>query len=93
MSDLEPTNKSNRNINYSCTKCGRKVGRSNLKVKRVVFREMGVHGPVVQSRVVAWLCVVPQEDGSPSCLEQDQAWKQPPLTGSPGMADTKIAES
>lgn len=93
MSDSEVPNKSNRNIRYACTKCKREVGRSNLKVKRVVFREMGVHGPVVQSRVTGWLCVVPQDNGDPSCLEQDPAWQQPALSHAPGMADTKLAEA
>lgn len=84
--------KSNRKIIYACTKCGRLVGRSNLKVKRVVFREMGVHGVVVHSRVTDWLCVTPQEDGGPSCLEADPAWQQPKLKASPGMADTSMAK-
>jgi ribosomal protein S14 len=96
VNDLAPTpiadkHKSNRNIKYACTECGRNVGRDNLKVKRVVFREMGAHGPVVLSRVVGWLCIVPADDGGMSCLEKDAAWQQPKLSGAPGMADTKLA--
>ncbi len=61
--------KSNRNIIYACGQCKRVVGRDNLKVKRVVFREMGEHGNVVQSRTVAWLCVIPIVYNK-YCLEQ-----------------------
>lgn len=82
--------KSNRKISYSCTKCGREVGKDNLKVKRVQFKEMGVHGRIEKSRVVAWLCIVPNGK-NPSCLDQDEAWATRPLASSPGMADTKLA--
>lgn len=62
---------------YKCSVCGREVGQLNLKVKRAQFKEMGRHGALVRSRVVAWLCVIPQDDGSPSCLEQDEDWRRP----------------
>lgn len=92
MTPEERLKKSNRKIKYVCTKCKREVGRDNLKVKRVQFKEMGENGPIVQSRTVAWLCVVPQEDESPSCLEADAAWKRKALVASPGLADTKVHE-
>ncbi len=95
MASLTPderSKKSNRNIKYKCSACDRDVGRANLKVKRVQFKEMGMDGPIVQSRTVAWLCVVPQQDGSSSCLEKDAAWKQPSRTAAPGNADTRLAE-
>lgn len=88
----ERLKKSNRNIEYKCSECGRDVGRDNLKAKRVQFKEMGMAGPIIQSRTVAWLCVVPQQDGSPSCLELDPAWKQPSRAAAPGNADTRLAE-
>ncbi len=83
--------KSNRQIDYACTECHRVVGKDNLKVKRVQYKEMGVHGRIEKSRVVAWLCMTPQPDGQPSCLDADGAWGTPRLSGSPGMADTKLA--
>jgi hypothetical protein len=88
----EAAQRSNRSIEYACTRCGRDVGRLNLKVRRVVFKEMGVKGPVVRSRTTDWLCVVPADDGGPSCLEADADWQKPALSGSPGMADTKLAK-
>ena len=59
---------------YTCTKCNRAVGRDNLRVKRVSFREMGENGKTVRSRVEAWLCTEPADNGGPSCIEQDAAW-------------------
>ena len=77
---------------YTCTLCGREVGKDNLKVKRVVFREMGKGGSSVKTRTVAWLCIVPHDDGMPSCLEQDEDWKLPLYATSPGMRHTVLAK-
>lgn len=59
---------------YACTNCDREVGRENLRVKRTSFREMGEGGATVRSRVEAWLCTVPNEEGALSCLEADPVW-------------------
>ena len=80
-----------RNIVYKCSRCGREVGKDNLKVKQARFKEMGNGGAVVASRVSAWLCVIPQPDGSPSCLHSDEDWQRPLWATSPGMADTALA--
>lgn len=79
-----------RELVYKCTKCGRVVGRANLKTKRVQFQEMG-KGAIISSRITAWLCIVPQEDGSPSCLETDPDYGLPLYAKAPGMAGTIIA--
>jgi len=86
----ESIKKSNRSIKYACTRCGRDVGRLNLKVRRVVFKEMGEKGPIIRSRTTDWLCIVPQPGGGPSCLEVDADWTRDPLRDAPGLADTKI---
>jgi ribosomal protein S14 len=86
-----PQRSSNRNIKYECTVCGREVGKANLKVKRTQFREMGRHGSIVASRTTGWLCVIPQDDGSPSCLDTDPDWNLPPRISAPGLADTRVA--
>lgn len=83
------SNKSNRDIQYRCTRCGREVGRGNLITKRAVFREMGVQGRTVKSRVTDWLCIIPQDDGSPSCRDTDTAWIAEERLSTPGMADTR----
>lgn len=91
MAHLTPeqrVEKSNRDIEYKCTECERSVGRDNLKVKRVQFKEMGVNGPIVQTRVIAWLCTVAAENGGPSCLDKDPVWQQPARVATPGHADT-----
>lgn len=85
------SDKSNRKIEYRCSICGRLVGRNNLRSKRSVFREMGAQGSTVKSRVIAWLCVVPHDDGGDACLYRDADWNAPPLSASPGMADTRLA--
>jgi hypothetical protein len=78
-------------IKYSCSVCGREVGRDNLKTKRVQFKEMGANGPIVQTRTIAWLCVTPKPDGR-SCLEDDSDWQRPRHRSAPGFANTKLAE-
>lgn len=83
------TGSSNRNIEYKCARCGRLVGKENLVVRRVQFREMGQGGKVLRTRTGEWLCRVAQQDGSPSCLEQDPAWTQERFTESPGMQDVR----
>jgi hypothetical protein len=85
-----------RDIEYVCSNCGRDVGRDNLRVKTVSFREMGRNGRVIQSRSVAWLCVVPRRiprtDGLtmvPGCLYTDEGFDREKYTDSPGMADIR----
>lgn len=80
-----------RQLKYSCTLCKRIVGKNNLKSKRVQFKDMSPGGTLSRSRVVAWLCVTPQADGSASCLDKDIDWNRPLYATSPGMADTSIA--
>lgn len=81
-----------KDIDYRCSSCGRTVGKFNLKVKRAQFREMGTSAPIVRSRVIAWLCVIPQEDGSASCLEKDPDWNQPLYKGSPGVKNNMLTQ-
>lgn len=76
---------------YVCSVCGRTVGKLNLKVKRATFKEIGKSGALVRTRTVSWLCTVPQEDGSPSCLEKDEDWNRPMYATAPGMAGTYLA--
>lgn len=89
MSDIaevladKPLGRSNRNIEYKCTACGKEVERDALHVKRVQFREMGQHGRVIVTRVLKWLCH--------ECMTTDPDFQRPPLSASPGMADTKLA--
>jgi hypothetical protein len=80
-----------RHIDYKCSRCNREVGKSNLKVKQARFKEMGNGGAVIASRVSAWLCIIPQDDGSLSCLHSDVDWQRPLYATSPGMADTNLA--
>lgn len=76
-----------RNIRYECTRCQREVGRGNLRVKKAVFVEMGKGAPTVKSRVVAWLCIIPKENGAPSCCDLDHDWNAKAYVDSPGLAD------
>jgi hypothetical protein len=55
---------------YECSKCGVRVERHHLTVKRVGFRGMGEHGATKKSRVVGWLC--------DTCLTDDPEWNAPP---------------
>jgi hypothetical protein len=75
--------KSNRQIQYKCSVCGREEQREDLTVKRVSFQTMGIKFRTIRSRVVAWLC--------DDCRSEDVAWNMPKAAASPGMADTKIA--
>lgn len=77
---------------YSCTICGREVGKDNLRIKRAVFKEVGKGGATVKTRTVAWLCIVPHEDGSPGCLLEDEDFNLPAFAASPGMKDTVLAK-
>lgn len=80
---------SNRNIKYRCTLCEREVGRENLVIKRVQFTDM--NGKTLKTRVVGWLCTIPNGD-KPSCAEQDPVASLPRRVTSPGMKDTRIAQ-
>ena len=77
---------------YSCTACGREVGKDNLRVKRAVFKEVGKGGATIKTRTVAWLCTVPQEDGSDPCLHRDPDYGLPAYSAAPGMRDTVLTQ-
>lgn len=68
---------SNRTVEYRCTVCGREVGRENLVTKQVRFRFMGNKGADLRTRTVAWLCVLSDDHGGPSCRDLDEAWNAP----------------
>lgn len=70
---------------YKCTGCGRVMERDNLKVRRVQFKGMGEAGLVEKTRTTGWLCMIPQDDGSPSCLDKDEDWQSERLVNSPGV--------
>lgn len=80
------------NVDYSCTKCGRRVGKENLRVKRAVFKEVGKGAATIKTRTVAWLCIVPQDDGEPSCLHSDPDYGLPAYSAAPGMRDTVLTQ-
>lgn len=80
---------SNRNIDYRCTLCQREVGRESLIVKRVQFVDM--NGKTIRTRVVGWLCTVPNGD-EPSCADKDPVSSMPLRVTTPGMKDTRIAQ-
>lgn len=82
---------SNRDIKYDCTECGRDVGKDNLVARIVSFKEVGEGGRQIRSRTTGWLCIIPADDGGPSCRDLDPAWNQPKRVGTPGMADTRLA--
>jgi hypothetical protein len=69
---------------YTCTVCKRDVERDQLMVKRVQFKIMGKGGPLVATRTTGWLCVIPAEDGGPSCLEKDSDFNRPSWIEAPG---------
>jgi hypothetical protein len=77
-------------IDYKCTKCGREVGRDNLRIKRAVFKDPGVNGSTVKTRVSEWLCLIAQEDGTPSCLDLDPDWNAPKWIGTPHTIGTRM---
>lgn len=77
---------------YACSVCGRHVGRSKLYVKRAVFKEVGKGGAMKRTRTISWLCIIPQADGSPSCLHKDEDWIKPAYLASPGFEDTAAAQ-
>lgn len=62
----------NSNIEYTCSTCGERKERNQLKVKKVVFYEMGPGGKMLRSRVVGWIC----ED---NCLPDDPHWNKQPM--------------
>jgi hypothetical protein len=79
-----------RTFVYKCTRCGREVGKENLRSRVVSFREIGRNGAQIMSRTTDWLCVVPFSESQPGCLYQDPDYKREALVTAPGLADTKI---
>lgn len=76
--------KSNRSIQYVCDRCQTDVGKLNLRAKRVQFVTIGLNGKMIQSRIVAWLCI--------ACMEADPDFQRPARSASPGMRDTRLAK-
>jgi hypothetical protein len=64
-------------IRYECSVCKRSLPRGDLVVKRVQFREMGVSGKLILTRVVGWLC-------RDFCLQQDEVFQMPSYDRAPG---------
>ena len=93
MTDEERLARGNRSSDYyKCTCCGRVVGRDNLRVKRVVFKTLGAKGQTIKSTARDWLCIVPADDGGPSCLEKDEDWVAPAMRNTPGARGTRLAD-
>ena len=82
--------KSRRTLDYRCDGCGRQVGRNNLKVKRVQFLDIGVGGKVDKSRTLGWFCIVPQDNGDPSCVEADPDWNRQAILDAPGVRQGRV---
>lgn len=76
---------------YKCDDCGEVRDRDELAAKRVQFKEMGATGKLIKTRVIAWLCNVPGDDGK-SCRERDVHWDIPAYTASPGTAAKTFPE-
>lgn len=74
-----------RTTKYACSVCRREVGRANLVAKVVQFKDMGEGGSTIRSRTVAWVCVVAQNGGGPSCRDLDPDWNRDALADSPGV--------
>ena len=75
---------SNRNIEYSCTACGKEFTKDTLFAKRVMFAILGRNKGVVRSRTVAWLCE--------PCMNADPDYAREMYASSPGMKDTSLAQ-
>lgn len=73
-----------RKINYACTVCNEPKDRDALIVKRIQFREMGVGGKVIKTRVIAWLCTI--------CLSADPDNDIPAYETAPGTDAKKYHE-
>lgn len=78
-------------LTYKCDACGEVRSRDQLVAKRVQFKEMGMEGKVLTTRVVAWLCTVPQNPIL-SCLERDDHYAIPAYTAAPGTAAKTLPE-
>ena len=77
-----------RKVQYICTGCGRDVKtRDNLIAKRVSFRGVGHGKSDIKSRVIAWLCIIPNGP-EPSCRDKDPDWNREKWV-SPGMEGTR----
>jgi hypothetical protein len=83
MTDKKPGS-SNRTIVYKCYVCQQEKPRADLLAKRTTFSTIR---PVklVRSRVIGWECS--------GCRAVDPTWTSEPFKNSPGMADTKLADS
>lgn len=73
-----------RNLNYTCTSCGRETPKKHLTAKRVDFSTYGRNSKRLRTRTVGRLC--------PECRDKDPAWNQPRFTESPGFDDLKDRE-
>lgn len=78
-------------IVYKCSMCGEVRSRDQLVAKRVQYKEMGMEGKVLTTRVVAWLCTVLHSGGAP-CLELDEHFNIPAYTSAPGTAAKTLPE-
>lgn len=78
-------------IIYKCDGCGEIRPRDELVVKRVQFKNMGMDGKLLATRVVGWLCTVVGVDGK-SCLTRDEHYGRVPYVEAPGTAAKKLPE-
>lgn len=76
MTEADPRVK---HLRYDCTRCGTTHDRADLRVKRVIFQDIGKNAKTWRSRNVAWLC--------PACLEDDVDYNAEAFT-SPGYRGT-----
>ena len=73
--------KSNRNLNYTCSNCGKETNKRHLTAKRVEFSTYGKGSKRLRTRTVGRLC--------PDCRDSDPVWNMPAYIDSPGFDDLK----
>jgi len=74
-----------RPINYTCDVCKNVRTKDELVAKRVQYREMGSDGKVLKTRVIMWVCRVPDPNmGGKSCLDCDPDFHRPKYEDAPG---------
>ena len=81
MASQTKLEKSNRRINYTCSKCGEETAKKHLTAKRVEFSTYGKGSKRLRTRTVARLC--------PDCRDNDPVWNQPRYFDAPGFDDLK----